>query len=119
MHACIYAFSTKFKALCFRIISHVPVLQTDTSEMHYANIHIHAFMLASIHTYMHIYIQTFYIHTVSFCVLDVSLSSDFIAGFCGETESDHQQTVELLRKVKYQFAFCFPYSMRQVCGHLL
>lgn len=52
-------------------------------------------------------------------VLDVCLSSDFIAGFCGETESDHQQTLELLRKVKYTFAFCFPYSMRQVCRHLL
>lgn len=26
-------------------------------------------------------------------VTGVSLSSDFIAGFCGETEEDHQQTV--------------------------
>lgn len=45
---------------------------------------------------------------------DVALSSDFIAGFCGETEDDHRETVELMRKVKYNFAYCFPYSMRQV-----
>ncbi|XP_064627877.1 mitochondrial tRNA methylthiotransferase CDK5RAP1-like [Lineus longissimus] len=44
---------------------------------------------------------------------DVSLSSDFIAGFCGETEAAHEETVSLMRLVKYNFAFCFPYSMRQ------
>lgn len=45
---------------------------------------------------------------------DVALSSDFIAGFCGETDEDHQDTLSLIRHVKYNFAFCFPYSMRQV-----
>jgi hypothetical protein len=49
-----------------------------------------------------------------FSLLGVSLSSDFIAGFCGETEDDHLQTLSLIRTVKYNFAFCFPYSMRQV-----
>ncbi len=44
---------------------------------------------------------------------NVSLSSDFIAGFCGETEEDHQHTISLMKLVKYNFAFCFPYSMRQ------
>uniref|UniRef100_A0A8C8VL06 Mitochondrial tRNA methylthiotransferase CDK5RAP1 n=1 Tax=Pelusios castaneus TaxID=367368 RepID=A0A8C8VL06_9SAUR len=43
----------------------------------------------------------------------VSLSSDFIAGFCGETEDDHQQTVSLLRQVRYNTGFFFAYSMRQ------
>uniref|UniRef100_A0A3B3T5D7 Mitochondrial tRNA methylthiotransferase CDK5RAP1 n=1 Tax=Paramormyrops kingsleyae TaxID=1676925 RepID=A0A3B3T5D7_9TELE len=43
----------------------------------------------------------------------VSLSSDFIAGFCGETEEDHQQTLSLLREVRYQTAFLFAYSMRK------
>uniref|UniRef100_A0A8D0HJL4 Mitochondrial tRNA methylthiotransferase CDK5RAP1 n=1 Tax=Sphenodon punctatus TaxID=8508 RepID=A0A8D0HJL4_SPHPU len=43
----------------------------------------------------------------------VSLSSDFIAGFCGETEEDHQQTVSLLREVRYSAGFLFAYSMRQ------
>jgi hypothetical protein len=44
----------------------------------------------------------------------VSLSSDFIAGFCGETEEDHLQTVSLLREVQYNMGFLFAYSMRQV-----
>lgn len=44
----------------------------------------------------------------------VSLSSDFITGFCGETEKDHQQTVSLLREVRYNVGFLFAYSMRQV-----
>ncbi|XP_009949013.1 PREDICTED: CDK5 regulatory subunit-associated protein 1, partial [Leptosomus discolor] len=43
----------------------------------------------------------------------VSLSSDFIAGFCGETEEDHQQSVSLLREVRYNVGFLFAYSMRQ------
>ena len=45
---------------------------------------------------------------------DVALSSDFIAGFCGETEADHQDTVSLIHEVQDNFAFCFPYSMREV-----
>ncbi|KAG7318882.1 hypothetical protein KOW79_017356 [Hemibagrus wyckioides] len=43
----------------------------------------------------------------------VSLSSDFIAGFCGETEEDHQQTLSLLREVGYNVGFLFAYSMRK------
>ncbi|EPY85043.1 CDK5 regulatory subunit-associated protein 1 [Camelus ferus] len=43
----------------------------------------------------------------------VSLSSDFIAGFCGETEEDHFQTVSLLQEVQYNMGFLFAYSMRQ------
>eukprot|EP00301_Raphidiophrys_heterophryoidea_P023568 c7406_g1_i2.p1 GENE.c7406_g1_i2~~c7406_g1_i2.p1 ORF type:complete len:436 (-),score=104.91 c7406_g1_i2:52-1359(-) len=43
----------------------------------------------------------------------VSLSSDFISGFCGETEEDHQQTLSLLREVQYDQAFMFAYSMRE------
>ncbi|ELT94625.1 hypothetical protein CAPTEDRAFT_178593 [Capitella teleta] len=47
---------------------------------------------------------------------DVALSSDFIAGFCGETEEDHEATLDLMRKVKYSVAYTFPYSMRQKTG---
>lgn len=45
----------------------------------------------------------------------VALSSDFIAGFCGETESQHQESLSLLRTVKYDMAYLFAYSMREVC----
>ncbi|XP_048026792.1 CDK5 regulatory subunit-associated protein 1 isoform X1 [Megalobrama amblycephala] len=43
----------------------------------------------------------------------VSMSSDFITGFCGETEDDHQQTLSLLREVGYNMGFLFAYSMRK------
>lgn len=44
----------------------------------------------------------------------VSLSSDFISGFCGETDEDHQQTLSLIREVDYNVGFLFSYSMRKV-----
>lgn len=44
----------------------------------------------------------------------MSLSSDFIAGFCGETEEDHLQTLSLIREVGYNVGFLFAYSMRKV-----
>ncbi|XP_061641288.1 CDK5 regulatory subunit-associated protein 1 isoform X2 [Phyllopteryx taeniolatus] len=46
-------------------------------------------------------------------IQEVSLSSDFISGFCGETEEDHQQTLSLIREVGYNIGFLFAYSMRK------
>ncbi|GBM63925.1 CDK5 regulatory subunit-associated protein 1 [Araneus ventricosus] len=43
----------------------------------------------------------------------VALTSDFICGFCDETEEAHQDTLSLMNIVKYEFAYIFPYSMRQ------
>tara|TARA_B100001250_G_C19795870_1_gene788675 strand:- start:826 stop:2244 length:1419 start_codon:yes stop_codon:yes gene_type:complete len=40
------------------------------------------------------------------------LSSDFITGFCHETEYDHQLTLSLMEKVKYHFSYMFYYSER-------
>lgn len=45
---------------------------------------------------------------------NVYLSSDFIAGFCGETEEEFQDTLSLIENVKYNNAYLFPYSMREV-----
>ena len=44
---------------------------------------------------------------------DVALSSDFICGFCDETEEEFQDTLSLLEEVKYDMAFLFAYSMRE------
>ncbi|KAI8377496.1 tRNA-I(6)A37 thiotransferase enzyme MiaB [Radiomyces spectabilis] len=44
---------------------------------------------------------------------DVWISSDFIVGFCGETEAEHRDTVSLMEQVKYDMAFMFAYSMRE------
>ncbi len=43
---------------------------------------------------------------------EVSLSTDIIAGFCGETEEEHQDTLSLLSEVEYDHAFMFIYSER-------
>ncbi|WP_420551497.1 tRNA (N6-isopentenyl adenosine(37)-C2)-methylthiotransferase MiaB [Tenacibaculum aiptasiae] len=43
---------------------------------------------------------------------EMALSQDMIAGFCGETEQDHQDTLDLMRHVKYDFGFMFAYSER-------
>jgi tRNA A37 methylthiotransferase MiaB len=49
------------------------------------------------HRYQHIYIN-------------VSMSG---AGFCGETEEDHEDTIKLLEAVGYDMAYMFAYSMRE------
>ena len=43
---------------------------------------------------------------------DCAISQDMIAGFCGETEEDHQETLSLMEYVKYDFGFMFAYSER-------
>jgi tRNA-2-methylthio-N6-dimethylallyladenosine synthase len=42
----------------------------------------------------------------------VSFSTDIIAGFCGETEAQHEDTLSLMREVRYDHAYMFKYSER-------
>ena len=45
-------------------------------------------------------------------VPDLSMAGDFIVGFPGETEQDFQDTVRLLKTVRYKNCFIFKYSPR-------
>ncbi len=40
------------------------------------------------------------------------ISTDIIAGFCSETEEEHQDTISLMEQTIYDFAFMFVYSER-------
>lgn len=46
-------------------------------------------------------------------VPDISISTDIIVGFPGETEEDFEQTYDLVKKIGYSFIFSFNYSPRK------
>jgi tRNA A37 methylthiotransferase MiaB len=46
-------------------------------------------------------------------VPQVTLSSDFICGFCGETDAEFEETITLMEKVQYNWMYVFPYSLRE------
>ncbi len=52
------------------------------------------------------------VENINKIIPDCGLSQDMIAGFCGETEEDHQETLSLMEHVKYDFGFMFAYSER-------
>ncbi len=52
------------------------------------------------------------LHRVREMVPAATVTSDFIVGFCGETEEDFQQTVDLVREGRFKNSFIFKYSPR-------
>jgi tRNA-2-methylthio-N6-dimethylallyladenosine synthase len=62
-----------------------------------------------------IYTVSEYIEMLGRCrerVPGVAISSDFIVGFCGETEASFQRTVDLVRESRFKNSFIFKYSER-------
>ena len=61
------------------------------------------------------YTREWYLERVSAIrriVPDCGLSTDIFAGYCGETEEDHQMSLSLMRECQYDSAFMFKYSER-------
>jgi tRNA-2-methylthio-N6-dimethylallyladenosine synthase len=46
-------------------------------------------------------------------VPEASVSSDFIVGFCGETESSFEKSIRLVERARFKNSFIFKYSPRQ------
>jgi tRNA-2-methylthio-N6-dimethylallyladenosine synthase len=44
----------------------------------------------------------------------IALSTDILTGFSGETDDDHAQTLELMRELRFDSAFMFAYSERDL-----
>lgn len=53
------------------------------------------------------------INKIKSTLSEYSLSTDIIAGFPTETDQDHQQTIELIKEVRFDGAFMFKYSPRE------
>ncbi len=51
-------------------------------------------------------------HRIRETVPGYAVSSDFIVGFCGETEEEFQKTVELTKECRFKNSFIFKYSER-------
>lgn len=45
-------------------------------------------------------------------VPDCAISTDVITGFCSETEDEHEETLSLMKRVRYDLAYMFAYSER-------
>ena len=44
--------------------------------------------------------------------LQIALSTDILTGFCGESEANHLETLDLIQRVGFDQAFLFAYSER-------
>jgi tRNA-2-methylthio-N6-dimethylallyladenosine synthase len=66
-----------------------------------------------------VYTREQYLHKVAALrsrLPGISLSTDIIVGFPGETEADFQDTLSLVQEAQFQQAFCFKYSPRPQTG---
>jgi len=53
------------------------------------------------------------VHRIRDRVPDISLTTDLIVGFPGETDADFAQTLEMVKEIRYDSAYTFIYSPRR------
>ena len=52
------------------------------------------------------------IEKVRYYIPNIAISGDFIIGFPGETDNDHNETIRLIKKINFSQAYSFKYSIR-------
>lgn len=52
------------------------------------------------------------IEAIRSIIPDCGISTDIITGFCDETEAEHEDTISLMKEVKYDTAYMYKYSER-------
>lgn len=52
------------------------------------------------------------INAIKRIIPDCSISTDIIAGFCGETDDDHKETLDAMSKIGFFYSYMFIYSER-------
>jgi len=52
------------------------------------------------------------IDTIKKYIPNCAISSDFITGFCSETEEDHKETLSIMEEVAFDYSYMFKYSER-------
>ena len=83
---------------------------------HYIHLPVQSGSNAMLKKMNRVYTREYYLERISKIkelLPNCAISTDIIAGFCGETEQDHQDTLSLMREVGYEYAFMFKYSVRE------
>ena len=83
---------------------------------HYIHLPVQSGSNAMLKKMSRVYTREYYwerIQKIKEILPDCAVSTDIIAGFCGETEQDHQDTLDLMKAVGYEYAFMFKYSVRE------
>lgn len=53
------------------------------------------------------------INNIRTIIPNIAISYDIMVGFCGETEEDHEQTINIMKFICYDFGYTFIYSERK------